>query len=182
LEGLLRSSDGAGSPPAREVPVAAPKPAPQPSGRAAAAPALAPTVDPDPDPVEHSHAAPALGTVVASWPAVVERVREGNLMLAALLADARPVDANERELIVAFPAGADFLKRKAEQDDYRRVAADALRTVTGHALTLRYELRADEQQPEAPGEVSISGEELVRRFLEEFDAEEILEDDPEETA
>ncbi len=103
-------------------------------------------------------------------------------MLAALLADARPLEVNERELVVAFPPGADFLKRKAEQDDYRRLAADALRTVTGEALALRYVLREEDDQPEVQGEPQISGEELVRRFLEEFDAEEILEDDPEETA
>lgn len=97
-------------------------------------------------------------------------------MVAALLADARPVSVGERALTVAFPAGADFLKRKAEQDDYRRVAAEAFRTVTGHALTLRYELREGEAEQEARAEPVLPGEELVRRFLEEFDAEEILDD------
>jgi DNA polymerase-3 subunit gamma/tau len=169
LEGALRSP----------VAVATPKPSPQQSARAgAAAPALATSVAPEPV----AHSAPAPGAVVASWPAVVEHVREGNLMLAALLADARPVEVDERELVVAFPTGADFLKRKAEQDDYRRLASEALRRVTGQALALRYVLREEDEQPEEQGEPSISGEELVRRFLEEFDAEEILEDDPEETA
>ncbi len=163
LEGAARSP----------VAVAAPKASPQPSARAGvAAPALAASVAPEPAP----ESAPAPGAVVASWPAVVEHVREGNLMLAALLADARPVEVNERELVVAFPPGADFLKRKAEQDDYRRLAADALRTVTGQALALRYVLREDDEQPEDEGEPPISGEELVRRFLDEFDAEEIHED------
>jgi DNA polymerase III subunit gamma/tau len=163
LEGAARSP----------VAVAAPKASPQPSARAGvAAPALAASVAPEPAP----EPAPAPGAVVASWPAVVEHVREGNLMLAALLADARPVEVNERELVVAFPPGADFLKRKAEQDDYRRLAADALRTVTGQALALRYVLREDDEQPEDEGEPPISGEELVRRFLDEFDAEEIHED------
>jgi hypothetical protein len=97
--------------------------------------------------------------------------------VAALLADARPVGVSERELVLAFPAGADFLKRKAEQDEYRRLATEALRTATGQRLAVRYELRDElpaEPAPEAP---VLSGEELVRRFLEEFDAEEILEDD-----
>jgi DNA polymerase-3 subunit gamma/tau len=87
------------------------------------------------------------------------------------------VSATERELTLAFPPGAAFLKRKAEQDDYRRVATDALRAVTGHQLVLRYELRDDEQSV-TEGDPGLSGEELVRRFLEEFNAEEIL-DDPE---
>jgi DNA polymerase-3 subunit gamma/tau len=117
-----------------------------------------------------------LQTAIASWPAVVDLVRGQNVMLAALLADAKPVAVAERELTLAFPAGAAFLKRKAEQDDYRRATADALRAVTGHQLALRYELRDGQEEEQPNGEV-LSGEELVRRFLEEFDAEELPEDD-----
>jgi hypothetical protein len=93
-------------------------------------------------------------------------------MLAALLADARPVGVGARDLTLAFPAGAAFLKRKAEQDDHRRAAAEALQTVTGHSLALRYELR-DDQDDGPRDESALSGEELVRRFIEEFDAEEM---------
>jgi DNA polymerase-3 subunit gamma/tau len=82
----------------------------------------------------------------------------------------------ERDLTLAFPGGAAFLKRKAEQDDYRRMTADALRAVTGHQLALRYELRDVQEEEQAGGEEVLSGEELVRRFLEEFDAEEIHEE------
>jgi hypothetical protein len=122
-----------------------------------------------------------LPSVLGAWPAVVEVVKAGNAMLAALLADARPVSVTERELTLAFPAGAAFLKRKAEQDDHRRVAADAFRKVTGQSLALRYELREEDEQPdEPPGTPTLSGEELVRKFLEEFDAEELLEDEPDE--
>ena len=99
-------------------------------------------------------------------------------MLAALLSDARPIAIGERELTLAFPGGAAFLKRKAEQDDHRRVAGEALQAVTGQRLALRYELRDDEEAES--GETILSGEELVRRFMEEFDAEEVLEDEPEE--
>jgi hypothetical protein len=110
---------------------------------------------------------------------VVELVRAENAMLAALLADAQPVAVADRQLTLAFPAGAAFLKRKAEQDDHRRVTAEALRAVTGQALTLRYELRDGVSQPEADKDGALDGEELVRRFMEEFDAEELL-DEPEE--
>jgi DNA polymerase III subunit gamma/tau len=117
---------------------------------------------------------PGLRLIVDSWPAVVDVVREGNAMLAALLADARPVAVSERELTLSFPAGAAFLKRKAEQDDHRRVAAEAFRKVTGHALALRFELRdGEDHEQEAPGAPVLSGEELVRRFVEEFDAQEL---------
>ena len=100
-------------------------------------------------------------------------------MVAALLTEARPVAITDRDLTVAFPAGADFLKRKAEQDDHRRAVAEALRAATGHRLALRYEIRDEPIPAPSPGAPVLSGEELVRRFLEEFDAEEIL-DEPHE--
>jgi hypothetical protein len=121
-----------------------------------------------------------LDTIVASWPAVIDVVRQDNAMLAALLADARPVSLADQNLMIAFPIGAAFLKRKAEQEDHRRAAAEAFRVVTGQALRLRYELSDDgcaQAQPDAP---VLSGEDLVRRFVEEFDAEELgLEPEPE---
>ena len=135
-----------------------------------------PAQEPAPDP------APAgpigLDEAAACWPAVVDLVRAENAMLAALLADARPIAVRDEELTLAFPGGAAFLKKKAEQDDYRRVAGEALQAVTGQRLVLRYELRDAEGEPE--GIRVLSGEELVQRFMEEFDAEEILEDEPNE--
>jgi hypothetical protein len=97
-------------------------------------------------------------------------------MLAALLADAQPSALTDSALTLAFPTGAAFLKRKAEQDDHRRVAAEALRRVTGQSLVLRYALR-DPDEKQAPGAAALTGEQLVQRFLEEFDAEELHEPD-----
>jgi hypothetical protein len=79
---------------------------------------------------------------------------------------------------VAFPAGKAFLKRKAEQDDYRRAASDALRAVVGSPLVLRYELREKPELSEAE-DAGLSHDELVRRLVEEFDAQEVLDDDQE---
>jgi hypothetical protein len=124
-------------------------------------------------------AALSLDTAISSWPAVLDLVKDQNSMLATALAAARPVAVGERELTLAFPDGASFLKRKAEQDEHRRVAGEALKTVTGHRLLLRYELREDEEESEQAGEPTLSGEELVRRFLEEFDAEELIGDETE---
>jgi DNA polymerase III subunit gamma/tau len=162
-------------------------------------PAPTPVVDDDPfasewdEPRSGAPAASTGGTEVAEvaevadmtrmWPAVIELVRGGNAMLGVLLESARPQSVSERELVLAFPAEAAFYKRKAEQDDYRRTTAEAVRNVTGRALTLRYELaevqpHAGEDAPAA--EVKpMSDDELVQRFMDEFGAEEILEDDPE---
>jgi hypothetical protein len=79
---------------------------------------------------------------------------------------------------VAFPSGKGFAKRKAEQDDYRRATAEALRSLVGTTLVLRYELRDELPAPTEGGD-GISQEELVKRLVEEFDAQEVL-DDPDE--
>ncbi len=115
------------------------------------------------------------------WPAVVELVRGANAMLGVILEGARPSAVTERELVLSFPAEAAFYKRKAEQDDYRRATADAVRNVTGATLALRFEL--SEAQAEGAEEVPeltvtpMSDEELVQRFVDEFGAEEIVQDD-----
>jgi DNA polymerase III subunit gamma/tau len=191
-------------PPGAQRPSAAPAPpaaspappagSPVPAG--SRAPAGAPQtqtarqLDPDPEPAPAPERmapaalseAPQLDTLVATWPAVVDMVRQSNAMLAALLADARPVALVGRDLTIAFPAGAAFLKRKAEQDDHRRVTAEALRQLSGAALVLRYELRDESVAPPQDGGPGLSGEELVRRFMEEFDAEEVLDDPDQEEA
>ncbi len=164
------------APPAQSEP-STPEPPPH-NGAAAEAAVPEPEPEPEPSPASEPAGALELDDAAACWPAVVDLVRAENAMLAALLSDARPVAVKDLELTLAFPGGAAFLKRKAEQEDYRRVAGEALKAVTGRRLALRYELREDEEQPE--GEAVLSGEELVRRFMDEFDAEEVLEDDPDE--
>ncbi|MGH2916014.1 MAG: hypothetical protein ACRDMX_13600, partial [Solirubrobacteraceae bacterium] len=122
---------------------------------------------------------PELDAIAACWPAVLDLVRQDNAMLAALLADARPVALAGHDVTVAFPAGKAFLKRKAEQDDYRRAAAEALRAVIGSPLALRYELREQLDEGGARVDGELSHDELVRRLVDEFDAREVLDDDQE---
>ncbi|HTU83959.1 MAG TPA: DNA polymerase III subunit gamma/tau [Solirubrobacteraceae bacterium] len=118
-----------------------------------------------------------LSNVSELWPAVVDQIKEGNAMLAHVLAVARPVDVSEHELVVAFPVGSEFNKRKAEQDEHRRLVADTVRMLSGRQLVPRYELR--ELEVVAPE--TLSDDKLVQRFVEEFDAEEILDDpDPDD--
>jgi DNA polymerase-3 subunit gamma/tau len=176
IERLERGLGGAPQPAAASAPQPAAASAPPPATVAQVEVATTPA---EPPPLDGGI---PLDIAVSSWPAVIEQVRGANAMLAALLADARPVAVREREVTIAFPSGAAFLKRKAEQDDHRRAAIEAFRTITGQALILRYELREDDDEPAQAGEQVLSGEELVRRFLEEFDAEELgpAEDDPDE--
>jgi DNA polymerase-3 subunit gamma/tau len=171
--------------PAPPPTVPTPPPAAPPDAQAPAAPpkqAAAPAVAPSPSPAEVTVSGPPeLATVAACWPAVLDVIRQENQMLAALLADARPVAITEQGVTIAFPAGKAFLKRKAEQDDYRRAAAEALRSVLGTMLALRYELRDESELPEVGGE-GLSQEDLVKRLVEEFDAQEVLDDPDQEEA
>jgi len=117
-----------------------------------------------------------LEQIASLWPAVVEMVRGGNAMLAVLLDGAEPASLDENELVLVFPAEAEFYKRKAEQDEHRKATAEALRNVTGLSLGLRYELAeaGTELAPELMREPEpLSADELVARFVEEFGAQEI---------
>src|SRR5581483_5276396 len=99
-----------------------PPPPPAPPARVAASgggaqPARALEPEPEPESEPERELAPvaemSLETAAEHWPAVVETVKQGNAMLAALLADARAVALDDHELTLAFPTGAAFLKRKA---------------------------------------------------------------------
>jgi DNA polymerase-3 subunit gamma/tau len=159
-----------------------------PASAAMREPTIEPAATSDPEPVFDPETAPdppaaaftgepELQTVAACWPAVIDIVRQDNEMLAALLADARPVSLEGHDVTIAFPSDMAFLKKKAEQDEYRRATAEALRSVVGASLALRYEL-SDEQAPPV-ADAGFSHDELVRRLVEEFDAQ-VLDDDQED--
>jgi DNA polymerase III subunit gamma/tau len=109
------------------------------------------------------------------WPAVLESLRAEKPMLAALLEGARPSALAGEGLTLAWPESSAFLKRKAEDPANRELIAQAIRAVTGASLRLAYELRADDgESPSAP---TLSEEELLERFVQEFDAELLPEED-----
>jgi DNA polymerase-3 subunit gamma/tau len=114
-----------------------------------------------------------LESVRGLWPAVVQLVRAENALLGALIAEAEPVAVAEGELIVAFAPTAQFLKKKAEDPANRMLVGGALREVSGRPWDLSYELREELEGRAGSGPPRPSEEEWVRRFMEEFDAEEV---------
>lgn len=178
--GRLSGPDRPASASTAAVPESVAPPA-SPASPATAEAAPAPAA-PSPAPAAFEPARPELDGLITAWPAVVDFVRKANAMLAATLEAARPVSLSGDLLTLAFPAGGAFFKRKAEQDDYRRDTADAVRSITGVSLRLQYELRDAAPVPTPAAPVDVDGEELVRRFMEEFDAEEVLEDPDQEEA
>jgi DNA polymerase-3 subunit gamma/tau len=114
-----------------------------------------------------------LEEVCSLWPAVVDLVRTENALLGALIAEARPVELDGEDLTIAFASSAQFLRKKAADPSNRAAVTEALHAITGVRWRLAYELR-EELGAEQPAEQrDHSEEEWVRRFMEEFDAEEL---------
>ncbi|HET9073300.1 MAG TPA: DNA polymerase III subunit gamma/tau [Solirubrobacteraceae bacterium] len=151
------------------VPALRIEPEPEPETRAqhGGAPSVAGTVQPATD----------LGQMIELWPAVVELVRGQNAMLASLLELATPVGLAQGELSLALPPGAMFHKRKAESTEHRQMAAAAVRSVTGTEFELTYRLAepVEVATPAVPVDDTLSEAELVRRFVETFDAQELTD-------
>ena len=177
--------------PATPAPVAAPAPsAPTPTGlrpstaaavAAAAAPAE-PELEPatQPEPVPAAPAAPAgeldLDAVRELWPAVVEAVRAENVLAHAAVERAQPVALDNGEVTLAFASGDSFYKKKAEGEEHRGVIVEAVRAVSGSVLRIRCELR-EVELPGMPAPIAPTDDELVDRFVAEFDAEELIDDE-----
>lgn len=146
---------------------------------------------------ERAHVGPAaepaaevvdLDRVAALWPAVLDQMRQsGAGLLSAAIGAARPIsyDAETSVVEVGFPPSAAFNRRKAEVKENRDRLVDALRTIVGAPLTPAYvtldsEPAEPEPDPAAPG-VELGGEAaLLERFVSEFDAEVLIDDEPKE--
>jgi DNA polymerase III subunit gamma/tau len=184
------------APPAEVAPVSPPEPEPAPGPDSVAAPESSPApvsaaapeasaapdapapdaiVTPGPTSAPAVAAATDLDSLLAVWPAVIDVVRADNALIGALIADARPAAVDGEDLTVAFASSAAFLKKKAEHPDNRAIVSEALRQVTGGRWRLSYELLEADAELASPGEAPTE-EEWVRRFMEEFDAEELLSD------
>jgi DNA polymerase-3 subunit gamma/tau len=108
------------------------------------------------------------------WPAVLEQLTGGPL--GAFLAEAMPVGLDGETLTVAFSESAAVFLRQADRPANRETVAAAVRAVTGRAVRLAYELRADDDFDLDDGLEPVSEEELIARFIDEFDARELHDD------
>jgi DNA polymerase III subunit gamma/tau len=131
-------------------------------------------VEPDapaPEPSFSAGVELSLDAFAELWPAVLSSLEGDAPMLAALLQTARPAGLGGKDLTLAWPESSGFLKRKAEDPANKELISQAIRAVTGSSLRLAYELRdASEIAVERRGP-QLSEEELVDRFVQEFDAE-----------
>jgi DNA polymerase-3 subunit gamma/tau len=195
LESALASGGGAAraaSPAAERPPAAAERPPAAEPVAAAEQPARAqtppspPSRAPEPQQAQALSAAPtSAATAVAEeptldairslWPAVLDALRADKGALAASLSEAQPVELRGKQLVVAFDQDDGFNRRMADHPGDRTAVEEALRHLAGADLKIAYEHRDlgnDDHEPQPPSE-----DELVNRFKDAFDAEEIVPDD-----
>jgi DNA polymerase III subunit gamma/tau len=110
------------------------------------------------------------------WPAVLENIEAERPLLANALRSARPVALGDGELTLGWAESAGLSRKKAEDAGNREAIVQAIRAVTGASLRLAHELRSETDEPAA----TMSEDELIERFVEEFEAEILPPDTPSE--
>jgi DNA polymerase III subunit gamma/tau len=185
--------DQASAPAAERTPISAPAAAPTQSAPAQAAPTQSAPAQAAPTTAVLSPAAPAatppapppealqevprdIESVYRLWPAVVDLVRSEHALLGAVIGEARPVEVDGEELTLAYPFSAEFYKKKAEDPANRATVGEALGALAGGRWRLRYELRDTPEPQEGERADGRSEEQWVERFIDEFDAEELVEE------
>jgi hypothetical protein len=107
------------------------------------------------------------------WPAALEVIGEDNELLGAALAEARPHALESGRLVIAFPPGSDFTRKKAEAK--RDVVQRAIHGLTGATLVIACETSEEAVPPPAR---KLSTDELVESVKRDFAATEL---DPSES-
>ena len=102
-----------------------------------------------------------------------------DMVLAESLKVAHPAALTDGELTLAWAETHGLSKRKAEDAANRELIGRAIRAVTGASLRLAHELRDDATEEQ---QATLSTDELIERFVEEFEAEILPEEEPEETS
>jgi DNA polymerase-3 subunit gamma/tau len=140
-------------------------------------PAVAPDVPEPPPPappVVDAAVARDLESVRGLWSAVVDLVLgSGDGLASAAIAKACPVAVDGETLTLAFPLDSTFHKKTVEAPKRRAAVSEALRSLTGVRWQLSYELREAVSGETAATQGTMSEDELIARFKEEFNAEEI---------
>jgi DNA polymerase III subunit gamma/tau len=156
------ASAPAASAPASSAPTVSAPPASAPgASRPAAATAAAPAPEPAAD-VEID-----LERINHLWPAALEMMAEDSLLNAAL-AETHPVKLEGGRLVIGFPPGTDFIRKKAEGK--RDVIQRAIHGLTGATLVIS--LETSEHAP-PPEQKILSTDELIESVKRDFGAVEV---------
>jgi DNA polymerase-3 subunit gamma/tau len=170
-----RSPDEPATPAARgQVAPPAPPPSVVAEPEAEAAPVVTAVATAEPESGELT-----LPSLTRVWPAVLEEIGATSHRLAAALSEAHPVSLEGVELTLVWPEGSALSRRQAEDPEKRELIVRTIRAVTGASLRLVHEVRAEHHPvAEDTAPPALSDDELVERFMAEFDAEELPSDPP----
>jgi DNA polymerase-3 subunit gamma/tau len=151
--------------PAASAPAEARPAASAASAASGSAPAAATATVPAPE------AAPVvdieLEQLIRLWPAALEVMAEDS-MLNAALAETHPVALENGRLVIGFPPGTDFIRKKAEGK--RDVIQRAIHGLTGATLVIALETS---EQANPPEQQALSTDELIESVKRDFGAVEL---------
>jgi DNA polymerase-3 subunit gamma/tau len=154
------------APQAEAAAPAAPNPAPAAAPRASTtAAAAAPAVEAVAQPVADVQV--DLEQIQRLWPAALEMMSDDS-MLNAALAETHPVSLEAGRLVIGFPPGTDFIRRKAEGK--RDVIQRAIHGLTGATLAIALETSEHAAPPE---QRTLSTDELIETVKRDFGAVEL---------
>jgi DNA polymerase III subunit gamma/tau len=176
--GVPATAAGRAAEPPRAAVPAAPAQSPAPVERVEAEPSITPAAVIEPEGEGQEPVVAAVGLDLDAfgelWPAIIESIQTERPLLAEHLKVARPASLGHGELTLAWAETHGLSMRKAEDAANRELIGKAIRAVTGASLRLAHELRADTPEVQAP---TLSADELIDRFVEEFEAEILPEPD-----
>jgi DNA polymerase III subunit gamma/tau len=135
------------------------------SARAASAPAASAAAAPAPEPVAQPDV--DLERVDHLWPAALEILAD-DAMLNAALAETRPIALANGRLVIGFPPGTDFIRKKAEGK--RDVIQRAIHGLTGATFVIALETSDEAAPPEAK---TLTTDELIETVKRDFGAVEV---------
>jgi hypothetical protein len=101
------------------------------------------------------------------WPAALEMMSDDS-MLNAALAETHPVSLEAGRLVIGFPPGTDFIRKKAEGK--RDVIQRAIHGLTGATLAIALETSEHAAPPE---QRTLSTDELIETVKRDFGAVEL---------
>ena len=157
-----QASAPAASAPAASAPAAS---APAASAPATSAPAAATAAAPAPEPSPGVEI--ELEQIQRLWPAALE-IMSDDSMLNAALAETHPVSLDSGRLVIGFPPGTDFIRKKAEGK--REVIQRAIHGLTGATLVIALETSEHAAPPE---QRTLSTDELIETVKRDFGAVEL---------
>jgi DNA polymerase-3 subunit gamma/tau len=173
VKGGAAADAPADAPPASEseaprAPARAPQASPVTQTRAVATPAAAPALQASADPDPAHDLGLDLDRVVHLWPAALEVIGQDNELLGAALAEAKPHEFDHGRLVIAFPPGSEFIRKKAEAK--RDVVQRAIHGLTGARVAIAFETS---EKVAPPPEKRLSTDELVESVKRDFAATEL---------